>query len=215
MRTIPSALVALFLIAGLATPAWSQDDLVPANEGSVDDDGLESAEPSATSGESNWSMLLLGGVMLPLGDTDGPDAVSQQSLAGTLRVGWISSVGLGIDVAAGYAPLSRTAPEPDLQLESHLATVALMPRFTLGKNMWRLWISGGGGAAYERTRLLAGTEVRDSGNGYALLGAAAAGLEFHPFSGLGLAVTGTYHRTRGDFTYELVSVTGGLALSFR
>jgi hypothetical protein len=48
----------------------------------------------------------------------------------------------------------------------------------------------------------------------ALAGTGAAGVELHPFSGVGLAVISSYTRTYGALEYQFVNLTGGLVLTF-
>ena len=197
LKVIACSILSVLVVSLLALPAHAQESEAEA----------EKKPPG-----SYWSMLLHGGALIPMGELE---AESQYSLAGGLRVGWTSKLGFGLDVAADYSPLSRKQTNDELRTESHYVSVALMPRLTLGKKALRAWIAAGGGLAFERDRLLSGMDVVESSSGYALTGMGALGIQLEPVSGLGLAVVGTYHRTRGDFDYELVTVTAGLAFSFR
>ena len=191
------AVISFAIIAVAVVPAQAQQEA-----------GADSEQKAG----SYWSMVLQGGLLVPLSDFK---ALNQQSLAGGLRVGWTSKYGLGLDIASEYSPLSRRSTVVGQSLEIHFVTAALMPRLTLGRNAMRLWLSAGGGVAYERTSVRSGMEILSTDNKYALCSIGAAGLEFQPISGLGLAVVGTYNRTRGNFTYEFVNVTGGLSFTFR
>ena len=189
-----STILLTTLLSFAALPAQAQD--------------ASDAEPKG----SRWNVLLEGGVLLPLGELE---AVNQSSLAGGIRVGKTTRYGLGLDVAAAYSPLSHKQVDGAARLESHYVTLAILPRFTLGSGTLRFWLAGGGGVAYERTLEFAGLDVQSRDNSVALVGVGSAGVEFHPTSGLGLAVVGTYNRTRGQFDYELVNLTAGLVLTFR
>ena len=182
----------------LAAPAHAEDS---------DNGGKES--------ESYWELAFAGGMLMPL---SGMTEEHQQSLAGNVRFGWVSSLGLGLDLAIDYSPLSRRQLDPEEVYEVHFATAGLLPRFTLGKHILRLWLAAGGGMTYEQiahisTRGIAGLEptVRR----FSAAGMGAAGLELHAFSGVGLAVTGSYTHTYGEVAYQLVNVTGGLAVTFQ
>lgn len=173
-----------------------------------------SFEPSESdSGGSYWSLALQGGLLVPL---DTMEDSHQRSLAAGGRLGWTSSHGLGVDLAVEYTPLSRAPSPAGDTYETHFMTSRLMPRFTLGKKYVRLWVAAGGGLAYERSTQIeaGGTAALGTSNEYAMAGTGAAGLEFHPFSGVGLAAMGSYTRTYGGLEYQFLNLTGGLVLTF-
>lgn len=170
------------------------------------------AEP--TSRSRGWfGVGFLGGLLLPMGDMTG---THQQGLAGGLRMGWTGSSGLGLEMAAQYSPLPRRT-SGDERFETHFVTAGLLPRFTLGKGRIRLWLGAGGGVAFQHEQQLGadGVQVLDTRMAYAPAGMGAAGLELHVLSGVGLTAVGSYTRALGDLTYELVTVTSGLVLTFR
>ncbi|ACY13037.1 hypothetical protein [Haliangium ochraceum] len=157
----------------------------------------------------------LGGALFPLramSDTH------QQGLAGGLRMSYTGNSGFGLEMAAEYSPLLRQdEPAGGGSYETQFATLALMPRFTLGSGRLRWWLGAGGGVAFEYERELdsAGAAVGDPEMAYAPAGMGATGLELHIVNGVALAALGSYTRTLGDFEYEFVTVTGGLLLTFR
>lgn len=171
------------------------------------------AERRARAG--GYGMSFVGGVLVPLRDMT---ETHQQGLAAGLRMGYTGRSGLGMDLAAEYSPLPRRMDDGSTgSFETHFGTAALMPRFTLGKGWLRLWLGAGGGVAFEYERQLAadGASVLDTSTRFAPAGMGAAGIELHLLSGVGLTALSSYTRTFGDFTYELVTVTGGLLLTFR
>jgi hypothetical protein len=171
-------------------------------------------EPSerATSA-SFWSLVLQGGMLVPLSSMSD---VYQRSLAAGGRLGWTSRHGLGVDLAAEYAPLSRLPSPAGDAYETHYLSASVMPRFTLGRGAVRLWLAAGGGVAYEHSTHFSPLDVVSPGSTseLALSGSGAAGLELHPFSGVGLAVISSYTRTLGALEYQLVNLTGGLVFTF-
>jgi hypothetical protein len=200
-RSFFSVAVTLALVCLMAGPARAQGQ----------DDGYEPSE-SARSG-SYWGIVLQGGMLEPLSSMSD---IYQRSLAGGGRLGWTSRHGLGVDLAAEYAPLSRVPDPVGDTYETHYVTASLMPRFTLGKRTLRLWLAVGGGVAYEHSTHLTALEDVSLGSTseLALAGTGAAGLELHPFSGVGLAVISSYTRTYGAFEYQYVNLTGGLVFTF-
>lgn len=162
-----------------------------------------------------YGTSFVGGVLIPLRDMSDSH---QQGLAGGLRMGYTGRSGLGMDMAFEYSPLLRRTEEGSTEsFETHFGTAALVPRFTIGKGWLRLWLGAGGGVALEYERQLAadGVSVLDTTTRFAPAGMGAAGIELHLLSGVGLTAMGGYTRTLGDFTYEFVTVTGGLLLTFR
>lgn len=171
------------------------------------------AEERARAG--GYGMSFAGGVLIPLRDMT---TTHQQGLAGGLRMGYTGRSGLGLDLATEYSPLPRRMDADSTgSFETHFATAALMPRFTLGKGWLRMWLGAGGGVAFQYERELAadGVAVLDTSTSFAPAGTGAAGVELHILSGVGLTATGSYTQTLGDLTYEFVTVTGGLLLTFR
>jgi hypothetical protein len=167
---------------------------------------------SAKSG-SYWGLALQGGMLVPLSSMSD---VYQRSLAGGGRLGWTGRHGLGVDLVAEYAPLSRVPGQFGDTYETHYVTASVMPRFTLGKGTLRLWLAAGGGMAYEHSTHITALEDVSLGttSELALSGTGAVGLELHPFSGVGLAVISSYTRTYGEFEHQFVNLTGGLIFTF-
>lgn len=171
------------------------------------------AEKRARAG--GYGTSFAGGVLIPLRDMT---KTHQQGLAGGLRMGYTGRSGFGMDLVAEYSPLPRRMDDDSTgSFETHFATAALMPRFTLGKGWLRLWLGGGGGMAfqYEREFAADGATVLDTSTSFAPAVMGATGVELHILSGVGLTATGSYTKTLGDLTYEFVTVTGGLLLTFR
>lgn len=162
-------------------------------------------------GSSFWSVAFLGGAIAPLGamDTD-----YQQGLAASLRIGWTSRLGLGVDFGLDYSPLAHRVVDPLEKFEVHYGTATLTPRFTMGKNVARMWIAGGGGVSFERTRRTL-RDVPESNNATALVATGAAGVELHLVSGGGLVVVGSYSKLFGDLSHQYAEVLGGLVFTFR
>ena len=191
------ALSLAFLPVTLATPAHAESDDTEAGSGSY------------------WEMAFAGGMLMPL---DQMSELHQQSMAGSARVGWISRLGLGFDLTLDYSPLSRKQTATDDIFDVQFVTAGVMPRFTLGKKTIRLWLAGGGAMAYEHSVHVESVTgmLGPTTNKLAAAGMGAAGLELYAFSGVGVAVIGSYMRTvMGDLDYQLINVTGGLAVTFR
>lgn len=169
------------------------------------------ALPAATRAETperagGYGIGFLGGVLLPLGamgDTH------QQALAAGLRMGYTGRSGLGLDMAIEYSPLPLRADTA--VAETHFATAALMPRFTLGKRRVRAWLGAGAGLALQYDTSSDGSTETV----YEPAGMGAVALELHLLTGVGLVAMGSYTRTFGDLGYEYVTATGGLMLTFR
>lgn len=190
-------LIALTITSILAAPAYA-----------------ENSESEDERKGSYWELAFAGGMLVPLGDMSD---LHQQSLAGNVRISWVSSLGLGLDLAVDYSPLSRRQLNPDDVYEIHFASAGLMPRFTLGRNVFRVWLAAGGGMAFEHVENVANGGVaglEPTISRVSAAGMGAAGVELHAFSGVGLAVIGSYTRTYGDVDYQMLNVTGGLAVTF-
>lgn len=155
-----------------------------------------------------YGIGFLGGVLLPIGATSD---THQQGLAAGLRMGYTGRSGLGIDMALEYSPLPLQADAGASVAETHFATVGLMPRFTLGKGLLRVWVGAGGGMALQYDTLSDGSTQM----AYEPAGMGAAALELHLLTGVGLVAMGSYTRTFGDLGYEYLTATGGLLLTFR
>lgn len=206
--TLHSYLRIPLILAVAAITLGAGASLVRADDGAGGDPDEATNKPG-----SYWSVLLQGGMLTPLGDMQDEH---QSSLAAGMRIGWISRLGLGVDIVGEYSPLSRKPSPAEDVYETHFVTAGVQPRFTLGKRAVRLWVAAGGGVSYERTKHVAtlGVELGPTTNHYALTAGGAVGLELHLASGLGLAVIGSYGRSVGQIEHELVNVTGGLAFTF-
>jgi len=168
-----------------------------------------------------WLVSFVGGVLVPVGETADEREVG---LGVGLRVGYTTKIGLGLALVAQYSPLpvsdppaGDAAPAPDVT-ENHFVTAALVPRFTLGREVFRLTLGAGGGGIMEQTRSRAaedeaGATLVDSVFAPAAVG--EVGIETHFWGSGGIVVTGSYLRSFGDREAEVGSLLGGLIFTFR
>jgi hypothetical protein len=168
-------------------------------------------DPEPTPATSAWHMSFVGGVLVPVGDMADTHKLG---LAIGGRLGWTSALGLGFEVAGTYSPLA-TDNLPDLtNVDTHFVTATAAPRFAFGRT-FRLWLSAGGGVAYEHTTVrFRGVEV-DSSNQLVPLATASVGLDLNFFDSGGLTFMATGNRTFGDDPYEFGQAIGGLQFTFR
>ena len=152
-----------------------------------------------------WFTSFLGGVAVPGGEMG---EVFNRGLAANLRFGYTGKLGLGLSVGATYSPLPKK--QTDLAAESHLGLITALPRFTLGRNLFRMWFAAGGGVALQRT-----DEATGAVNNMELIAAGEAGFEMFVFSSGGIALLGNYSKGFGqDIRASLFSLSGGLVFSF-
>jgi hypothetical protein len=169
-----------------------------------------------------WLVSFVGGVLVPVGETADQ---RQVGLGVGLRVGYTTRIGLGLAMVAQYSPLpvssppagGDSAPATDVT-ENHFVTAALVPRFTLGRDVLRLTLGAGGGGIMEQTR----SRAADDPDGQTLVDSVFApaaigevGIETHFWGSGGIVVTGSYLRSFGDREAEVGSVLGGLIFTFR
>jgi hypothetical protein len=167
-----------------------------------------------------WLVSFVGGVLVPVGETADQREVG---LGVGLRVGYTTKIGLGLALVAQYSPLpvsdppDGAAPAADVT-ENHFVTAALVPRFTLGRDVLRLTLGAGGGGIMEQTR----SRPADDPNGQTLVDSVFApaaigevGIETHFWGSGGIVVTGSYLRSFGDREAEVGSLLGGLIFTFR
>ncbi len=145
--------------------------------------------PTAAAAEesSYFSFAFGGGALVPQGDMK-KDVDAGLDVWG--RLGWTSTSGLGFVLGFDWAPLRNPT---DGQTSLLQATAA--PRFTIGKDVVRLWISAGGGVLAQK-----GEPVRPTVNG-------AGGLDLHVFGSGGFSLIGCYARgiTQAEVDYFCVS----------
>lgn len=167
---------------------------------------------------SYWSISFLGGELFPRRDMR---STHDAGLAAGGRVGWTSSMGLGLYLAVDYAPLARNATSDPLEsFETHFGLVTVQPSYTLSWKSLRLWVAGGVGMAAERTRRFYRDVAGERRTDYSPAASAVSGLELHLFNGGGLVVTASYSRLFKavgftDVKYEFVNLTGGFVFAFR
>ena len=167
-----------------------------------------------------WLVSFVGGVLVPVRETADQREVG---LGVGLRVGYTAKIGLGLALVAQYSPLpvsdppGGAAPAADVT-ENHFVTAALVPRFTLGRDVFRLTLGAGGGGIMEQTR----SRPADDQNGQTLVDSVFApaaigevGIETHFWGSGGIVVTGSYLRSFGDREAEVGSLLGGLIFTFR
>ena len=152
-----------------------------------------------------WHTSFDGGVMVP---TANMSEAFNTGLTASLRIGYTSKLGFGFAVGAAYSPLPRTQSE--IAPESHIALFTALPRFTIGHDLFRMWVAAGGGLVLQRTdqasETVSKTEPVASGE---------AGIEMHLFSSGGVALLGNYSKSFGeDIDASLLSFTGGLVFTF-
>ena len=192
-------IVSVFAMPALAGAAFADD---PKDEVTSEQD------PNP----AYWSMQFVGGVMLPV---RGMEDSFQRGLAGGVRFGWISKIGLGFDISGEYSPLPRK-DVPDLEnFETHFVAATFMPKFVIGKTgTVRVWVAGGGGMSAERTKVTFRDQPTETTTEFVPVFGAAAALELHLISSGGLVIGASYLVTGGDVNYKFVNATGGLVFTF-
>ena len=77
--------------------------------------------------DAYWSVALVGGLLVPTGDLN---VAHQTGLIAGGRMGWISRLGLGVEVDAAYSPLPRK-PSDTETARGHFGVATVGPRYTL------------------------------------------------------------------------------------
>src|SRR5262249_17766197 len=137
-----------------------------------------------------WSVAFAGGGLFPRG------AMAVDTQAGLdvgARVGWSAPFGLGLQLGVDFAPPRRTD-------DGQLFAGTLGPRFTIGRDVVRVWVGGAGGLVVERA---AAVSSAFTVNGL-------GGLDLHIFGNGGFTFAGQYARSVSSDSYEYVAVSGGL-----
>jgi hypothetical protein len=182
---------------------------------------LAPVDAQAKAKKPYWLVSFVGGVMVPVGETADQ---REPGLGVGLRVGYTTKVGLGLALVAQYSPLPVADAPADGEGESadvaenHFVTAALVPRFTLGRDVFRLTLGAGGGGIMEQTRSRpAGDEdaATQTESVFAPAAVGEVGIETHFWGSGGLVVTGSYLRSFGDREAEVGALLGGLVFTFR
>ncbi len=178
------------------------------------------SSPAAAEGKkkhkahSYWSMSFLGGLIRPTGDMK---ATHKQGLVAGARLGWTGKMGLGLELSATYSPLPRDNLVPLETVETHFVVTTLGPKFTLGRDKVRLWVTGGGGVAMDRSRrrfrdvLVPGGKSTD----YAVATGGTVGFDLHMLSSGGLTISASYYEIQAPLRYTYLTATGGLVFTFK
>jgi hypothetical protein len=151
--------------------------------------------PAAASADegSYFSFAFGGGALLPTGQM-------KKVVVGGLdvfgRLGWTSSIGLGLVLGFDWAPLRNA----DTSGQTSLFQATAAPRFTLGTDVLRVWISAGGGVL-----------VRTGETAFTLNG--AGGLDLHVFGSGGFSLLGGYARGVSQTDVEYFSLSAGLVFT--
>ncbi len=165
---------------------------------------------------SYWSISFLGGMLTPR--TDFAQSFKRSLIAGG-RLGWTSKMGLGLDITADYSPLPRKDVPELTSYETVFGVATAAPRFTLRWRSLRLWVSGGAGVAFERTRELFRGESLGVTTKYGFAASGGAGLELHLLSNGGLVVAADYTKVYRYLVepihYKFYNLRGGLVFVFR
>ena len=196
MRATIVALAALLA----ATPALAQEEPLDPDE-----------EPVRKRG-SELTVAFAGGALVPRGEME------EQTEAGLDvwgRVGWITPSGLGLVVHLEYAPLRRDVETPDEVIEAHLFAATAGPRFTIGRDLIRVWLAGSAGVVVERVTTTSpdvpsvvevDTELGVSGGG---------GLDFCFFGSGGLTLAGAYTQAvSSGASQRYVSLNAGVVFVY-
>jgi hypothetical protein len=168
-----------------------------------------------------WMVSFLGGVLAPVRDTADEREIG---LGVGVRVGYTTRVGLGLALSLEYSPLPVVEDEDgdgaasSVVTENHFVAGALVPRYTLGRDTFRLTIGAGGGGIMEQTRSRPADEDGGPADTVSVFAPAAigeVGIETHLWGSGGLLVTGSYLRSFGERESEVAALLGGLVFTFR
>jgi hypothetical protein len=133
-----------------AAPASAQQPPAKTEAQPLDpplDPALEPEDEPVRKRGNEVTISFAGGALVPRGDME------QQTEAGLDvwgRVGWITPSGLGLVLHLEYAPLRRDVEAPDDVVEAHLFAATAGPRFTIGRDLIRVWLAGSAGVVIER-----------------------------------------------------------------
>jgi hypothetical protein len=183
----------------------------PAAVGEAPAEGEAEAKPER---KSELTVAFSGGALVPQGAM-GADNNPGLDVWG--RIGWLTPSGLGLVMNVEYAPLRRdpaTVPEDEV-VDSHLFAATAGPRFTLGREMVRVWIAGGAGVVVERTATTAADLSSQVDVESALGVSGGGGFDFCFFGSGGVTLAGAY--TRGlssGAEQEYLSVNAGLVFVY-
>ncbi len=175
-------------------------------------------EEKADRPTSYWHVSFLGGLLKPLAET--ADTHDYGLVAGG-RIGWSHRSGLGLSVGGYYSPLPRQdSIDPLETFESHFVVLTGGPQLSLVWSKLRVWVAGGGGMAYERSKRFYRNVADETRSEQGMAASASAGLELHFISSGGLVVAGNYVRTFRTLAfsterYQLGDVSAGLVFLFR
>ena len=178
----------------------------------------QEAQPDEDRPTSYWHVSFLGGLLKPLADT--ADTHDYGLVAGG-RIGWSHRSGLGLAVGGYYSPLPRLdSIDPLETYESHFVVLTGGPQLSLMWKKLRVWMAGGGGMAYERSRRFYRNVAEESKSESGLAASASAGVELHFISSGGLVIAGNYVRTFKTLAfsterYQLGDLSAGLVFLFR
>jgi hypothetical protein len=163
---------------------------------------------------SELTVAFSGGALVPQGEM-GVETNPGLDVVG--RVGWLTPSGIGLVMNLEYAPLRRDpgTVADDEVVDAHLFAATAGPRFTLGRDIFRVWLAGGAGVVVERTSTT-GSDMSSQVEVESALGVSGGGgLDFCFFGSGGITVAGAY--TRGlssGAEQEYVSVNAGLVFVY-
>jgi hypothetical protein len=149
---------------------------------------------AAAEESSYFSFAFGGGALAPTGNMR---KVVNAGLDLWGRLGWTSASGLGLVLGFDLAPL-RTPTESQKTLSQAMAA----PRFTIGGDVVRVWVSAGGGVLLQK-----GAQATPTLNG-------GGGLDLHVFGLGGFTVHGGYVRgISSPNEVDYFSVSAGLVFT--
>jgi hypothetical protein len=160
--------------------------------------------------DTAWSVSMLGGAVIPIGDTAATHRVGALALA---RVAWTSPVGVGAEVMAGYSPLPRHT-EVEARTATHYGLLVAGPHFTTyWWSTWRLTAALDGGLAIEAVRRrVMGREESDR-TFMPVVGGCLRG-ELRLAARGAITIGAGFHQHLGDKSYQTMEMVAGLALTF-
>jgi hypothetical protein len=160
--------------------------------------------------DTAWSMSMLGGAVIPIGDTAETHRVGALALA---RVAWTSRVGVGAEVMAGYSPLPRHT-EAEARTATHYGLLVAGPHFTTyWWSTWRLTAALDAGAAVESVRRRVMNRDESDRTVMPVVGGCLRG-ELRLGDRGAVTIGAGFHQHLGSRTYQTVETVAGLALTF-